>query len=111
MKDSYLVVAFSLSLAVAASVALEEPGGWTGIYEGERHFPSHVVRITATLVQTQDRVAGLWSTVFESGSGTITGTVIAGSTLDWKGVQTTPCPGARKGRADSKEHGAILYGA
>jgi len=110
MKVSYRVVAFSLVMAIAVSGAVEEPGDLTGIYEGELHFPSHVVRITATLVQTQDHVAGLWSTVFESGSGTITGSVIAGSTLDWKGVQTTPCPGALKGIATIKDRGAILEG-
>ncbi len=110
MKVSYLLVAFSLVLAIAASGAIEEPGALTGIYEGELHFPSHVVRITATLFQTQDHVAGLWSTVFESGSGMITGSVIAGSTLDWNGVQTTPCPGALKGIATIKDRGAILEG-
>lgn len=105
MKVSYLVVAFSLVIAIAVSVAVEEQGDLTGIYEGELHFPSHVVRITATLVQTQDHVAGLWWTVFESGSGTITGSVIAGSTLDWEGVQTTPCAGALKGAASIKDRG------
>src|SRR5262249_33064156 len=110
MRVSYLVVALSLVLAVPASCAIEEPGDLTGIYEGELHFPSHIVRITATLVQTQDHVAGLWSTVFESGSGTITGRVIAGSTLDWKGVQTAPCSGAMKGIATIKDRGPILEG-
>ena len=110
MKVSYLVVAFSLVLAIPASCAIEEPGDLTGIYEGELHFPSHTVRITTTLVQTQDQVAGWWSTVSESGAGTLTGSVIAGSILHWKGIQMAPCPGALKGVAAIKDRGAILEG-
>ena len=110
MRVSYLVVALSLVLTTPASCAIEGPGDLTGIYEGELHFPSHSVRITATLVQTQDQVAGWWSTVLESASGTITGSVIAGSTLDWKGIQMAPCPGALKGVATIKDRGAILEG-
>ena len=41
MRVSYLVVAFSLVLAIPASCVIEEPGDLTGIYEGELHFPSH----------------------------------------------------------------------
>ena len=100
MKVSYRVVAFSLVMAIAVSGAVEEPGDLTGIYEGELHFPSHVVRITATLVQTQDHVAGLWSTVFESGSGTITGTVIAGSTLGLERCPDGSVPGCAEGYSD-----------
>src|SRR5262244_1735898 len=109
MRVSYLVVALSLVLAVPASCAIEEPGDLTGIYEGELHFPSHMVRITAALVQTQDQVAGWWSTVSESASGPITGSV-AGSTLDWKAGQAAPCPGTLKGVATIKDRGAILEG-
>ena len=73
MRIACLVVGITLALTFALPPTAENPGDLTGIYEGELHFPSHVVPITATLVQTPDQVAGLWATVFESGSGTSMG--------------------------------------
>jgi len=110
MKVACLVVALSLALAISLPHAAEDSRDLTGIYEGELNFASHTLRITATLVQTGDHVAGLWSTSSGSGSGTMTGTVSAGAILDWEGVQTAPCPGALRGSASIKDRGAILEG-
>src|SRR2546425_2762186 len=100
MKVACLVVALSLALAISLPHAAEDTRDLTGIYEGELNSASHTLRITATLVQTRDQVAGLWSTSSGSGSGRNDGYCLRWCNLGLGRCSDGPMPGFAQGLGD-----------
>ena len=92
-----------------ASAAAGLSGTFTGEIAGLQGSKPFVMRVTFTLVQTGDHIAGTWNTTGGT-SGTVTARVAERRLVDFRARQINPCDGEFQGAAIIEAGGVQLRG-
>jgi hypothetical protein len=84
-------------------------GTYTGDINGRSRDERFGMRVTFTLVQSGNQIAGTWNTT-AGASGTVTGTLRDGAITDLRARQVNPCPGHFTGAAVAESSNTVLRG-
>ncbi|MBI4589996.1 MAG: hypothetical protein HY725_14275 [Candidatus Rokubacteria bacterium] len=96
------------TIALAPSTGLN--GTFTGEITGNARGREFSMKVTFTLVQSGDQVAGAWNTTGGT-SGTVTGTIREGNISDFQARQVNPCEGKLAGMAVIENNNIRLRGS
>jgi hypothetical protein len=100
--------------APGASQPSPPSGGISGTYAGEiaATLEGRAIsrRITFTIVQNGDEIAGAWSTT-AGASGAIAGTASEAAITAFRATQLNPCAGSFSGSATIENNGMTLRGS
>lgn len=84
-------------------------GTYTGDIAGASRGQSFAMRVTFTLVQSGNQIAGTWNTTGGT-SGTVTGVLEEGRVLDFRARQVNPCLGEFLGTVAVENNANLLRG-
>lgn len=94
---------------VAGPALVGLSGTFGGEISGTAYGRAYALRVTFTLVQTGDQIAGVWNTTGGT-SGTISALVRGAVISAFRAKQLNPCDGEFTGTAAVEENGARLRG-
>ncbi len=84
-------------------------GTYTGEIVGSARGQTFAMRVTFTLVQSGNQIAGTWNTTGGT-SGTVTGVLADGVVTDFRARQVNPCAGEFLGTAAVENSASLLRG-
>lgn len=84
-------------------------GTYTGDIAGNARGQRFAMRVTFTLVQSGNQLAGTWNTTGGT-SGTVIGVLEQGRVSDFRARQVNPCAGEFLGAVDVESNGTVLRG-
>jgi hypothetical protein len=98
----------------APALTVAVPQGLSGTYTGEiagtARGQDFTMRVTFTIVQTGDEIAGAWTTTGGT-SGGVAGKIVGERITGFRAKQLNPCEGEFAGAAAIEDGGARLRGA
>lgn len=102
LSQAFVIDGMAYRIIQGPSVSPPASAGLSGTFSGEiagiQDSKPFTIRMTFTLVQTGNQVAGTWNTTGGT-SGTVTATVADGRLLDFNARQINPCEGQFQGAA------------
>lgn len=113
LSQAFVIDGMAYRIIERSSASPPPSAGLSGTFSGEiagiQGSKPFTMRVTFTLVQTGDQVAGTWNTTGDT-SGMVTATVAERRLLDFRARQINPCVGEFKGAAVIEAENSRLRG-